>query len=171
MTFKSAAAAALLVLTLVAAGPARAQFLLDNPDWRETDVPPPPAFDTGKLVPFEVTANPGMSYGVDPSTIVISNADSLVRYVVVATSKSGVSNAMYEALHCATGEVKTYARRTGTGEWQLVKNPQWRSVFENAPSRHSVAFAKAGACDAKAPATSVRDLVAKLKNTRPYLDQ
>ena len=170
MIFKPASAAALLALALVAASPAQAQFFQDNPDWRETEVPPPPAFDAKKLLAFEVSANPGMSYGVDPSTIVISKNDSLVRYVVVATSKSGVSNAMYEALHCATGEVKTYARRTGLSEWQMAKNPQWHSVFDSAPSRHSLAFAKVGACDAKAPATSVRDLVDKLKTTRLFLD-
>lgn len=160
----------MLAMLFVAAS-AHAQFSMDFPDWKETEVPPPPAYNAGKLLTFEVLGNPGMTYGVDPSTIVISNADSLVRYVVVATSKSGVSNVMYEALHCATGEVKTYARRVGTSAWLEVKNPQWRSVFASAPSRHSLAFAKAGACDAQAPATSVREIVDKLKDNRPFLDQ
>jgi hypothetical protein len=170
MTFKPSAILLTLVV-LFAAASAHAQFFMDFPDWKESEVPPPPAYDVSKVLTFEVVANPGMTYGVDPSTIVISKADSLVRYVVVATSKSGVSNVMYEALHCATGEVKTYARRVGTSPWLEVKNAQWRSVFASAPSRHSLAFAKAGACDAQASAASVREIVGKLKDNRPFLDQ
>ena len=170
MTFKPSATLLTLVV-LFASACAHAQFSADFPDWKESEVPPPPAYNAGKLLTFEVTGNPGMTFGVDPATIVISNADGLVRYVVVATSKSGVSNVMYEALHCATGEVKTYARRVGTSPWLEVKNPQWRSVFDFAPSRHSLAFAKAGACDDKATAASVREIVGKLKDNRGFLGQ
>lgn len=156
---------------LAACVPASAQFFQDNPDWKESDAPAPPAFDISKLLPFEVVANPGMAYGVDPASISVSKSDSVVRYVVVATSKSGVRNVMYEALHCATGEVKTYARYVPPGEWQPVSNPAWTSVFEKIPSRHALAFAKAAACDARAPTGSVREIVDKLKNTGRYLDQ
>jgi hypothetical protein len=170
MTLKPGATLLILAM-LFATAFARAQFSMDFPDWKETGAPPPPAYNAGKLLTFDVRGNPNMTYGVDPSTIVISNADGLVRYVVVATSKSGVSNVMYEALHCATGEVKTYARRVDTSPWQEVKNAQWRSVFDLAPSNHSLALAKAGACDGKAPALSVREMVDKLKNSQPFLDQ
>ena len=171
----SAFRAAFLVVSatvmLTSAGGAGAQFFFDNPDWKESEAPPPPAFDVGKLLTFEVAANPSMLYGVDPATISISKSDSLVRYVIVASSASGSRNVMYEALHCASGEVKTYARYTVAGKWQPVTNPQWRSVFEKSPSRHSLAFAKLGACDARAPATSVGEIVGKLKNPPRYLDQ
>ena len=169
--FRAALLVACAVVMLTSAGAAKAQFFFDNPDWKETEAPPPPAFDEGKLLTFEVAANPSMVYGVDPATISISNSDSLVRYVIVASSASGARNAMYEALHCASGEVKTYARYTAAGKWQPVTNPQWRSVFEKSPSRHSLAFAKLGACDARAPATSVAEIVGKLKNPPRYLDQ
>ena len=161
-----AMASALLLCT-----PASAQFFQDNPDWKESDAPPPPAFDVSKLLTFEVPSNRGMVYGVDPASISISRSDSLVRYVVVATSQNGVRNVMYEALHCATGEVKTYARYVSPGQWLPVSNPVWSSVFEKVPSRHSLAFAKAAACDARAPTGSVREMVYKLKNAGHYADQ
>ena len=142
-----------MAVLLMVSGTARADFFQDNPDWKESEVPPPPAFDVGKLLTFTVTANQFMEYGVDPASISISSSDSVVRYVVVATSKSGVRNVMYEALQCARGEVKTYARIASGGQWQAVKDPQWRSVFEKTPSMHALAFAKLGACDAAAPAT------------------
>ena len=180
MKFKSScpeswalAKAALLAPFLIASAMAVAQpqSFIENPDWKESEVPPPPAFDFGKLQTFDVASNPTMVYGVDPASISISKSDSVVRYVMVATSPGGVRNVMYEALHCSTGEVKTYARYTPDGRWQPLTDPQWRSVFDKTPSRHALAFAKLGACDARASATSVKEIVSKLKNTGRYLDQ
>jgi CNP1-like family len=163
----------LCALLLVESGvvAAQPQSFMENPDWKESEVPAPPAFDFGKLQTFEVASNPNMVYGVDPASISISKSDSVVRYVMVATSPSGVRNVMYEALHCSTGEVKTYARYVPEGRWQPVTNPQWRSVFDKTPSMHALAFARQGACDARAPAGSVGEIVSKLKNTGRYLDQ
>lgn len=127
-------------------------------------MPPPPAFDIGKLVTFEVSPNSSLVYGVDPASISISTSDGLVRYVMVASSASGARNVMYEAIRCATGEFKTYARYSPEGRWSMVANPEWRSLFDNMPSKHALRFAKAGACDNAAPATSVNALVSRLKN-------
>ena len=157
-------------LPTTTASAAPADFFLDNPDWKESEAPPPPAFDVGKLLTFTVTANQFMVYGVDPASISISSSDSVVRYVLVATSRSGVRNVMYEALQCARGEVKTYARMAPGGRWQPVTDPQWRSVFDKRPSMHALAFAKLAACDNAAPATSVREIVYKLKNAGTFRD-
>ena len=140
-----------------------AQTTFDEPEWKESEVPPPPAFDMGKLVTFEVSANSALVYGVDPASIAISKSDGLVRYVMVATSSSGARNVMYEAIRCTTAEVKTYARYSPQGEWSLLDNPQWRSLYETMPSRHALRFAQAGACDGASPPLSVDILVRRLK--------
>ena len=163
----------LLVLLAVMAntGLARAQVYANDAEWKETEVPPPPAFDVKKLVTFEVPRSSSLVYGVDPASVSISPSDSLVRYVMVATSASGVSNVMYEALRCSTGEFKTYARYSADGKWHPVADPQWRSVFASMPSKHPLWFAKAGACDAAAPVGSISELLTKLKYPGRYLDQ
>lgn len=140
-----------------------AQFAVEDPDWKESEVPPPPAFDVGKLVTFEVSPNSSLVYGVDPASIRISRSDSLVRYVMVATSASGARNVMYEGIRCSTGEFKTYARYSPEGRWNMVSNPEWQSLFGNMPSRHALRFAKAGACDNAAPPVSVDVLTSRLK--------
>ena len=104
------------------------------------------------------------AYGVDPASISITQSDGVVRYVMVATSASGARNVMYEGIRCSTGEFKTYARYSADGKWNLVSDPQWRSMFGNMPSKHSLRLAKAGACDNAAPATSVKEIVSRLKN-------
>jgi len=141
------------------------QFAVDEPEWKESDVPPPPAFDVGKLVEVEVSPNSSLVYGVDPASISITQSDGVVRYVMVATSASGARNVMYEGIRCSTGEFKTYGRYSADGKWTLVSNPEWRSMFGNMPSKHSLRLARAGACDNAAPATSVKEMVNRLKNT------
>ncbi len=163
MKFKAAslfACALLIGLTSTA----WAQLAVEDPEWKESEVPPPPAFDVSKLVMFEVSPNSSLVYGVDPASIRISKSDSLVRYVMVATSASGARNVMYEAIRCSTGEFKTYARYSPEGRWNTVNNAEWRSLFGNMPSKHALRFAQAGACDNAAPPTSVDVLVGRLKN-------
>ncbi len=161
----------LLLAVMANTGLARAQVYANDAEWKESEVPPPPAFDVKKLLTFEVPRIASLVYGVDPASVSISKSDSLVRYVMVATSPTGVSNVMYEALRCSTGEFKTYARYSADGKWSQVVNPEWRSVFASMPSKHPLWFAKAGACDAAAPVGSISELVTKLKYPGRYLDQ
>ena len=157
-----------LVFVLLTASVSWAQVYANDEEWKETEVPPPPPFDVKKLVMFDVPTSLSLVYGIDPATVSISKSDSLVRYVVVATSASGVRNVMYESLRCATGEFKTYARYSSDGKWNLVSNPQWRSVSDNMPSKHPLRLARAGACDSAAPVGSVTELVSKLKDAWRY---
>ena len=142
----------------------QAQNSVDEPDWKESEVPAPPAFDVSKLVTFEVAAGSSLVYGVDPASIRITHSDGVVRYVMVASSASGARNVMYEGLRCSTGEFKTYARYSADGRWSAVSQPEWRSLFGNMPSRHALRFAQAGGCDNATAPSSVKVLVSRLKN-------
>ncbi len=161
MIFRPLVLAFLLGLSLTA----WAQQDVELMDWKEGDIPPPPAFDAGKLLTLDVSTSSALVFGVDPATIRISG-DGIVRYVMVATSASGARNVIYEGLRCATGEYKTYARHTPEGAWVKVTNPEWRSMFGNAPSKHALQFARVGACDNTVPASSVREIVRRLKEGR-----
>jgi hypothetical protein len=166
MKLSSAFLASLFLMALNVQGSAQAQsYVLEDPaDWKEIETPPPPAFDVKKLITFEVSPNSQLVYGVDPAAVSISQKDGIVRYVMVASNANGARNVMYEGIRCSTGEFKTYARQSSDGKWAHVSNPEWRSLFENMPSKHALRFARAGACDSAAPATSVDVLVSRLKN-------
>lgn len=140
----------------------------DEKEWKESEVPPPPAFDLAKLLTFPGLVNSPFVYGVDPASVNLSPSDGLVRYVLVASVPGGAKNVMYEAIRCATGEFKTYARQFSDGVWRQSSDPQWESMFD-APSRHAFYFARAGACDLSSPPSSVRSLVNKLKNPSAFL--
>ena len=79
---------AVMVMTLMIFGGASAQLSSLDPDWKEVDVPPPPAFNKDKLVPVDMPPHVTLKLGVDPATLSISN-DGVVRYVMVATSSAG----------------------------------------------------------------------------------
>jgi hypothetical protein len=149
----------LVLALLVAACAAHAQDVQLDPDWREAQVAPPPAFKPEGLIPLEIPGS-ALRFGVDPATISVG-ADRIVRYVVVASSSTGAMNAIYEGLRCNTGEYKVYARHTPSG-WSVAKDAQWRSLHEQPISRHSLLIARNGACvghGTNSPASQiVRDL-------------
>ncbi|MCW5649745.1 MAG: CNP1-like family protein [Ramlibacter sp.] len=149
-----------LALSVTAAA---AQLTPDDPDWKELDAPPPPAFDLGRLVPFEVNIGSQLKFGVDPATIQIGS-DGIVRYVIVAQSATGVVNAMYEGLRCSTGEVRTFARYNANSGWSPLEKAGWRSLWATQPSKHSLMFAKQGGCNGNSAPRSVAQIVRDLKN-------
>ena len=153
-----------LTLTLaVCALGAQAQNPVDDPDWKETEVPTPPVFSTSRLLAIEMPPYVTLTFGVDPATIAIT-PDGIVRYVVVTSNTAGSTNAMYEGVRCSTAEVKTYARASSGGVWSQVKEPQWRNLYDNLPSKHALALARQGVCSGAAASNSVADIIKNLKH-------
>ena len=162
--------AALLAIGLSFASSGFTQLLATDPDWKESDVPPPPAaLNLKDLVPFEVSTVSNLVWALDPTGVTIVG-DGLVRYVVVARSSSGVFNALYEVINCSKGEMKTYARIVGkesdteTKKWVAVQDPQWKSMYD-IPSKHALVLAKQGVCTGNTAAQTVSEIVTALKKT------
>lgn len=142
------------------------QVFVEDPDWKEADVPAPPAFNKDRLIPVSMPPYATLRFGVDPATLMITH-DGVVRYVMVAQGAggSGTVSAMYEGIRCAAGEFKTYARLGASGQWASVSNPPWRPLADNNTSKHALALARQGACDGRsAMARSVQEIVNTLKN-------
>jgi hypothetical protein len=148
---------------------AQAQMLRDLPtDWKETEVPAPPAFSLDRLQPFEVSVRSELRYGIDPATVTLGE-DGVVRYVMVATSPSGALNARYEGVRCASGEVKTYAHWNPSppGSWQAADQAQWRSLLEGHATRPALMLARAAWCEGATPNGNVARMLRDLRLGRP----
>ena len=141
---------------------AAAQLTPPDRDWKEADAMPPPAFDMKRLIPFDVSVGSSLRYGIDPATITLGS-DGVMRYVVVARSPTDAVNAMYEGLRCSTAEVRTYARYNASSGWNAVRDTDWRSLYGNAATRHSLMFARQGGCRDKSQPQSVQDVVRSLR--------
>ena len=145
---------------------AGAQLADIDPDWKELQTPPPPAFNVGRLIAFDVGAGSQLEFGIDPATLAIGG-DGIVRYVVVARSRGGAVNAMYEGLRCTTGEVRTYARHNPGAGWYPVDGSEWKSLWSGPATRHALMFARQGGCMGRAAPHSVQDIVRDLRNQDP----
>ena len=160
---------ALLVIGLTLTSAGFAQLLATDPDWKESEAPPPAALNLKGLVPFEVSTTSNLSWALDPAAVTIVG-DGLVRYVAIARSQSGVLNALYEVINCSNGTVKTYARivakesDAAARSWTIVSDPQWKSLRE-LPSKHALELAKQGVCTGDTAAQSVNEIVTSLKKT------
>jgi hypothetical protein len=156
------------VVGALAAGSALAQVTpAEDPDWKESEAPPPPAFDASKQIRIDMERLIELRYGVDPASITI-NKDGVTRYVMVITNASGTVSALYEGLRCATAEVKTYGRYND-GQWRTNPKPEWRTLNNNPAVRHALNFARQGACSGTAPLNTVAEIVRNLKDPRSDL--
>ena len=154
---------ALVVLALTGYHAVTPALIVDvDPDWKETDVPAPPAFNHDKLLPLEMPPYVSLQFGIDPATLVVT-PDGIVRYVVVARTTSGSVTAFYEGIRCATAQFKTYARANNEGVWTQPGAAVWRDLNANVPSKHAIVFARQAACDGATAASSVADIVRALK--------
>lgn len=145
---------------------ASAQILFTDPDWKESEAPPPPAFNQDQLLPITMPGYVSLQFGVDPATLRIT-PDGIIRYVVVASNATSSLSALYEGIQCATWKVKTYARYATSGQWTPVRDPQWQFLNDKLPSKHAIALARQGVCENGAiAASSVENIVKSLKNQR-----
>jgi hypothetical protein len=137
---------------------------VDNVDWQEEHIAPPPVFSVDRLIALDMPQGVSLKIGVDPETIVVG-ADGVVRYVIAMRNNTGSTNAVYEGIRCITDEVKTYARQGSSGQWSMVQSPVWKAVNDNMPSHHAQAFARQGGCQNRL-AVSKEEIVTALKNVR-----
>jgi hypothetical protein len=166
MQARQSVLAGLAALMLAVSSSAMGQVFVEDPDWKEVEVPAAPAFNKDRLIPVTMPPYVTLRFGVDPATLTITD-DGVIRYVMVAQNSSGVGtvNAMYEGIRCASGEFKTYSRFSSSGQWAPVGNPQWRPLNDNNTSKHALALARQGACDGRsARARSVSAIVSALRN-------
>jgi hypothetical protein len=133
-----------------------------DPDWKEQDVPPPPALRTTGLIPLDVPGS-SLRFGVDPASVAIG-ADRVIRYVVVASSSSGAVNGIYEGLRCDTGEVRLFARHNPDSGWVPAGASLWQPLQSVPNSRYSLLIARNGACIGHAPNGNAAQIVRDLRS-------
>lgn len=146
--------------------PAQAQFLSDETP-AESAVPPPPSFNTQNLLFLDSGSFSNLRLGVDPSTLALTG-DGVVRYVLVVVNASGTASALYEGIRCTTAETKLYGRFNAGPGWVMIKDPQWRSLYESGPSKHALKLARSGICTGAAANNSVQQMIKDLQGeTKP----
>ena len=137
---------------------------MDDPDWKESEAPAPPAFSITALVPIDMPPGLSLRYAVDPQTVRLT-PDGIVRYVMVAVGQDGAFNAQYEGVRCATAEYKLYARSSVQEKWNAVRNAEWMALERTPRTLHAYLLARQGLCQGRAVGGhSSQDLAYKLRH-------
>lgn len=93
-------------------------------DWQELGVtfPVPPK---GELIEFFVSSASSFKFFIDPRSVSVG-ADGVVRYTLVARSRSGAENVSYEGMRCKNGSYKIFAFGND-GRW-AARQSEWRRI-------------------------------------------
>ena len=105
----------------------------DSEGWVEepTNVPPYPL--EANLLEFNVVDQQGSRFRffIDSASIETGKRDGVVRYTLVIRSRKGGDNVMFEAMHCAARQFKTFAFGTRDKKFRAVRKPRWRAIPSN----------------------------------------
>jgi len=155
--WRQAGLALVVGLVVAAALPAYAQRGDDDVElnWRESEVPPPPALNTAHMVQIDMPSYSDMQVGVDVNSINVTSKDGVVRYVALLQGRDGSVSAYYQGVHCTNFAGRTYARYRfdhNPPGWENVQE-DWFSLREK-KSVYANMIARAGACETSVPATN-----------------
>ena len=84
-----------------------------------------PALPKDGLIEFFVSSASSFKFFIDPQSI-SAGTDGVVRYTLVARSRSGAENVSYEGMRCDNATYRIYALGSG-GSWSALQS-DWRRV-------------------------------------------
>ncbi len=142
----------------------------DNVLPEQAMVEAPQRFSLDRLQPFTVSAGSSLTYGIDPETLSVGQ-DGVVRYVMVARSRSGALNVFYDGVRCQTAEVKTYARwDNNRSAWNRLETTEWKPLASDAATRPATVLAVEGLCDGKSANGDPKKILAALRTRSRHVD-
>lgn len=135
----------LVSMTLLSGGPLQARdpildpqesispTVKDSEGWVEeaSDLPAYPL--ESNLLEFHVDQPASrFRFFIDSESIDTGTSDGVVRYTLVIRSRNGADNVIFEAMHCAAKQYKTFAFGTRQKKFRPVRKPRWRAFSAGA---------------------------------------
>lgn len=137
---------------------------LDKP-WTEVAVQLPPAPAAENLLQFYVSATATQTFAIDAKSLSVGS-DGVIRYTLVANSRTGVKNISYEGIRCQSYEKRLYAFGHQDGTWSRSRNDQWERIRSNAANRQHAALAQDYLCQGLTIAGTAEQLVESIRKQR-----
>lgn len=134
--------------------------------WKEAEVSMPAYPKNENLVEFYVAAVASNKFYIDASTL-SSDADGVVRYVVVIRTSGGATNVTYEGLRCETSEYKVYGLGRSDGTWARSRSSEWKPVKNELVNRYRAELTMNYFCVVNAPRTA-KEAVRVLKGRQTF---
>ena len=123
----------------------------------EVVLPAPPK---GGLLEFFVSSASSFKFFIDPQSLSVG-ADGVVRYTLVARSRSGVENVSYEGIRCSNFNYKVYALAHDS-KWTRTQR-DWTTIERKNMQRWHEALALEYFCPNGSPVTSTTEALEYLR--------
>lgn len=117
------------------------------------------------LIPIESAPNASMSFAIDAKSLTIGK-DEVIRYTVVATSRSGAVNVIHEGLRCKTFEYRQYAFGRKDGGWTPARSDRWQTISSMAHNQSHTILARDYFCDGKVISGRAGDILDRIRYRR-----
>ncbi|HYD80619.1 MAG TPA: CNP1-like family protein [Paucimonas sp.] len=136
----------------------------DNRDkpWQEIAIQLPASPVDENLLSFQVSPTATQDFAVDAKSLSVGS-DGVVRYTLVAKSRSGAKNISYEGIRCRTKEKKLYAFGHLDGTWGRSRRDEWEPLSGTRPSPQQAALAADYFCRDGMVAGTAADIVARIR--------
>jgi hypothetical protein len=138
----------------------------ENKAWAESAVnlPAPPKKEN--LLSFYVSPTATIDFSVDAKSLSVDK-DGVVRYTLVATSRTGATNISYEGIRCQSAEKKLYAFGQSDGSWSRARRDAWDVIRESGANRQHATLALEYFCDGGGVAGKAETIVERLRRKKP----
>ncbi len=137
--------------------------------WTEFNAPLPAYPRAENLAEFQIVGATNFKFFADLTSIRV-DPDGVVRYSVVARSRSGAENVTFEGIHCEAQEYKVYAYGSTDGKWTPPRDPKWQSITSINKNDTRFSLYRYYICPTGLPPKNTKDAVRFIKRGRPYFD-
>jgi hypothetical protein len=135
--------------------------------WEEIAVQIPAQPKQENLVSFEpLNATASYSFEIDDKSLTLGS-DGVIRYIVVATSRSGAKNISYEGIRCSTFEKKLYAFGRQDGSWARSRQDKWERIVRRTGVNYQETLALEYFCQNKTVAGTPKDMLRRIRYKEP----
>ncbi|MGC2519023.1 MAG: CNP1-like family protein [Burkholderiales bacterium] len=155
-------AAAAQVLAPQYPGSFKGNFDEDHRPWEEQKAVLPPYPKPENLIKVYVSAATSFDFFVDAMSVSVGQ-DGVVRYTLVARSRSGAMNVSFEGIRCKSRERKLYAFGRSDNTWLRARDPQWALITGIQANRQRAALADDFFCETGGTARTAEEAVRALR--------
>lgn len=162
MSLRSRFGIGLLALACVSAPVFAGLFSDPDPDWKEGEYSLPAAPREAALRQFYVSSASPNHFFVDEDSVSVGG-DGVTRYTLVIRTAGGATNVTHEGIRCANAAWRLYATAHGGGEWNTVRDGEWKAIVDNSYNRPRAALAEDHICDGPVPPRNREEVLRRLR--------
>jgi len=110
-----------------------------QPKLSERELPLPAFPKQENLLEFYVSELTSNHFYIDRLSLSV-DPEGIVRYTMVVKTSGGATNINYEAIRCATRQIRLYATGRSDGTWSRARISEWREIENKLVNRHQAAL-------------------------------